>query len=62
MFVLGHPGYESNVKGRSGGSNADSYGFIVPLALCVIFQGGQGFFLQFWEGALGPFRLGKLAW
>ena len=21
----------------------------------------QGFFLQFWEGALGPFRLGKLA-
>ena len=22
----------------------------------------QGFFLQFWEGALGPFRLGKLAW
>ena len=22
----------------------------------------QVFFLQFWEGALGPFRLGKLAW
>ena len=20
------------------------------------------FFLQFWEGALGPFRLGKVAW
>ena len=20
------------------------------------------FFFQFWEGALGPFRLGKLAW
>ena len=23
---------------------------------------GQGFFLQFREGVLGPFRLGKLAW
>ena len=22
----------------------------------------QGFFWQFWEGPLGPFRLGKLAW
>ena len=22
---------------------------------------GRDFFLQFWEGALGPFRLGKLA-
>ena len=27
-----------------------------PIALTV-----QGFFWQFWEGALGPFRLGKLA-
>ena len=23
--------------------------------------GGQGFFLQFWEGSLGPFRLGKIS-
>ena len=22
----------------------------------------QGFFCQFWEGAKGPFRLGKVAW
>ena len=22
----------------------------------------QGFFFQFWEGSLGPFRLGKVVW
>ena len=27
----------------------------------LIWRPVQGFFLQFWEGALGPFRLGKLA-
>ena len=36
MFVLGHPGYESNVKGRSGGSNA--------LALCDFPGGGGGLY------------------
>ena len=25
-------------------------------------HGNQGYFWQFWEGAIGPFRLGKLAW
>ena len=32
-----------------------SFGLLSPLRTV------QGFFLQFWEGALGPFRLGKLA-
>ena len=26
------------------------------------FHDPPGFFLQFWEGTLGPFRLGKLTW
>ena len=32
-----------------------------PMLLVLIrIASMQGFFLQFWEGALGPFRLGKL--
>ena len=30
--------------------------------ISCIYLSTQGFFFQFWEGTLGPFRLGKLAW
>ena len=30
--------------------------------IVICYKESTGIFLKFWEGLLGPFRLGKLAW
>ena len=57
---------EECIKNISSHKNGDLFSSvfkkIFPGATNPTFQDYSGIFLQFWEGALGPFRLGKLAW